>query len=449
MECRQPSKCALPELSLRTQNLEQLLLLNTVDRTCPVLLREERLSTAIALWSNPSGRRTNIRNHIDSSLGLASTTTLPRQVLHKHTGARKKSNAPSASKIAAYAGAFLLLVAIVAIGYESPQQVSSQVALVGDESRSLAVTSDDVTPSVDQVVATDVAADLASRANLPIATNVANMSISLTAKNDLAQTDTSAITKPQIIQPNSSRTEVITYTAVSGDSVPSIATKFGISANTVRWVNNLGDTDVVTPGKVLSILPTSGLLHTVAAGDTIESIASKYSTSASRITTVNNLELSGIAAGQSLVIPDGVKPAPVVVAAPRTSQSYGSDLGGSRIGMNVNATAGNRYAPGNCTWYAYERRAQMGRPVGSFWGNANTWASSARAAGYVVNRTPAAGAVLADNIGYFGHVGVVERVLGNGDIVITEMNNYAYGGFNVVNNRTISAGQAAAYQYIH
>lgn len=381
---------------------------------------------------------------------MASTTTLPRQALHKQTGVRKKSNAPSASKIAAYAGAFLLLVAIVAVGYESPQQVSGQAALVGTQSQAPAAASDDLAPSVDQVVATDVAADLASRANLPIATNVANMSISLAAKNDLAQTDTSAITKPQIIQPNSSRTDVISYTVVEGDTVPSIATKFGISADTVRWANDLGNTDVIASGKVLSILPTSGLLHTVAGGETLESIASKYSSNADRITTVNNLELSGITAGQRLIVPDGVKPAPVVAAPrPTGNQSYGSNLGGSRLGMNVFATAGNRYAAGNCTWYAYERRAQMGRPVGSFWGNANTWASSARAAGFVVNRTPAAGAVLTDQAGYFGHVAVVERVLPNGDVYITEMNNYAYGGFNIVNDRTISAGQAAAYQYIH
>jgi surface antigen len=403
----------------------------------------------IALWSNPSGRRTIIRNHSDPSLGLASTTTLPRQAIHKQTGVRKKSIAPSASKIAAYAGAFLLLVAVVAVGYESPQRVSGQVATVGEQSQAPSVANEDVAPSVDQVVATDVAADLASRANLPIATNVVNMSISLAAKNDLAQTDASAITKPQIIQPNSSRTEVINYTSVQGDSVPSIATKFGISANTVRWSNNLGDTDVVEPGRALSILPTSGLLHTVAAGDTLESIASKYSANADRIVTINNLELSGVSAGQRLVVPDGIKPAPVPVAAPRTTQSYGGDLGGSRMNTNVYATAGNRYAPGNCTWYAYERRAQMGRPVGSFWGNANTWASSARAAGYLVNRTPAAGAVFTDQTGYFGHVGVVERVLENGDVVVSEMNNYAYGGFNIVNNRTISAGQATAYQYIH
>ncbi len=322
---------------------------------------------------------------------------------------------------------------------------------MSDQAPALAASSEELTPSVDQVVATDVAADLASRANLPIAANVVNMSISLAAKNELAQTDASAITKPQIIQPNSTRSEIITYTTVQGDSVPSVATKFGISANTVRWANDLGDTDVIEPGRTLSILPTSGLAHTVAGGDTLESIASKYNASVDRIKTVNNLELSGVTSGQRLVIPDGVKPAPVPVAAPvrNQNQSFGGDLGGSRVSTNVFATAGNRYAAGNCTWYAYERRAQMGRPVGSFWGNANTWASNARAAGYLVNRTPAAGAVLADQTGYFGHVGVVERVLGNGDIVITEMNNYAYGGYNIVNSRTISAGQAAAYQYIH
>ena len=407
---------------------------------------------AIALWSNPSGRRTIIRNQSGTGLGLASTTTLPRQALHKPTGVRKKSTAPSASKIAAYAGAFLLLVAVVAVGYESPQKLDNQVAAVGANAVSpVTAATEEITPSVDQVVATDVAADLASRANLPIATNVVNMSISLAAKNELAQTDASAITKPQIIQPNASRSEIITYKAVKGDSVPSLATKFGVSANTIRWANDMGNSDVVEPGRTLIILPTSGIMHKVSSGDTLASIASKYSASADRITTVNNLELSGISAGQRLVIPDGVKPAPapVVPSYQAQNQAYSSDLGGSRLNRNLFATAGNRYAPGNCTWYVYERRSQMGRPVGSFWGNANTWASSARAAGYAVNRTPAAGAVLVDQAGYFGHVAVVERVLPNGDVYITEMNNYAYGGFNIVNDRTISAGQAAAYQYIH
>lgn len=376
------------------------------------------------------------------------TTTLRQQVLHKHTRVGKQSSAPSAGKIAAYASAFLLLIAVVAIGYQSPKKVDSQAAALTSQSSAVTATDTNAALAVDQVVATDVAADLASRANLPIATNAANMSISLAAKSELAQTDASAITKPQIIQPNSVRGEIITYTVVQGDTVPSIANKFGISADTIRVVNDLGNSDVVETGKVLTILPTNGLLYIVVAGDTVESIASKFSANAERIISVNNLELSGVTPGQRLIIPDGVKPAPVVVARPQ-NQSFGGSRGGSQLNRNLFATAGNRYAAGNCTWYAYERRAQLGRPVGSFWGNANTWASSARAAGYLVNRTPEAGAVLVDQAGYFGHVAVVERVLPNGDVYITEMNNYAYGGFNKVNDRTISAGQAAAYLYIH
>jgi len=351
-------------------------------------------------------------------------------------------------------GAFLLFVSVVAIGYESPRQVSSQVATVSQSAAGAnSAVNDDESPAVDQVVATGVAADLAERANLPVASNVANMSVSLAAKSQLAQTDTTAITKPQIIKPTGSSNAITTYVVKRGESIPELASRFGISGDTIRWANNLTDTDALEPGRKLTILPTSGLLYTVKAGDTVQSIASRYSSNADRITLVNNLELTGVKAGQRIIVPEGVKPAPVAAPAPVPStgnQSFGSNLGGSVISNGMlSVSAGNRYAFGNCTYYVYERRAQLGRPVGSFWGNANTWASNARAAGFTVNNVPAAGAVLTDQAGYFGHVGVVERVKPNGDIVITEMNNYAYGGFNIVNQRTISAGQAAAYQYIH
>lgn len=371
---------------------------------------------------------------------------MPRQAqTHKRVG--KHNSTPSAGKIATYASAFLLLIAVVAIGYQSPQRVSSQVAVTNQQTDS---SSDSVAPSVDELVATGVAADLASRANLPIATNIANASISLTAKSELAQTDTSAITKPQIIEPNSTRTETITYTAVNGDTVPAIAAKYDLSADTVRWANNING-DAVEPGRKIKILPQSGVLYKVESGDTVASIATKYNADAARITLVNDLDLGGLTPGKQILIPDGVKPTPAPVVAPapsNSSQSYGGSTG-SRLNTNVYATAGNRYAYGNCTWYTYERRAQLGRPVGSFWGNAKTWASSARMAGYKVNNIPAAGSVLVDQAGYYGHNAVVERVMPNGDIYITEMNNYAYGGFGIVNDRTISAGQAAAYQYIH
>lgn len=371
-------------------------------------------------------------------------------MLGQHKKITKKSSGPSASKITAYVGAFLLFVSVVAVGYESPRQVSSQVANVNQAQSDVnSVASSDTAPSVDQVVATGVAADLAERANLPVASNVANMSVSLSAKSELAQTDTTAITKPQIIKPTSSSNSITTYVVKAGETVPELAARFGISSDTIRWANGLPDTDSLEPGRKLTILPTSGLLYTVKSGDSVASIANRYSSNVERITLVNNLELTGVKTGQRIIVPEGVKPAPTPTPA-ATGQSFSSNLGGSVVNSGLlNASAGNRYAPGNCTWYAYERRAQLGRPVGSFWGNANTWAPNARAAGYAVNNVPAAGAVLVDQAGYFGHVGVVERVKPNGDIVITEMNNYAYGGFNIVNQRTISSGQASAYQYIH
>ncbi len=371
------------------------------------------------------------------------TTALRQQVLHKHKRVGKNKATPSAGKIAAYTSAFLLLIAVVAIGYQSPQKASSQVAVTTPQIDTS--NSDDVAPSVDELVATDVAADLASRANLPVATNIANASISLTAKSELAQTDTSAITKPQIIQPNSTRTETISYTTKQGDTVPSIAALYGITPDTVRWANDING-DAVESGRAVKILPQSGMLYTVAAGDTLASIATKYQADVDRVETVNNLELTGVVVGSQILIPDAVKPAPVPVAAPATR--YGGSSSGSVVSRNVYASAGNRYAYGNCTWYAYERRAQLGRPIGSFWGNGGSWGYSASAAGFAVNRTPAAGAILVEP-GSPGHVAVVERVLDNGDVYITEMNNYAYGGFGVVNDRTISAGQASAYTYIH
>lgn len=350
-------------------------------------------------------------------------------------------------KVGGYVAVFLILVGIIAVGYQrpAPAQKLSQVA-VGN-----LVTTEDAseveTPSVDQIVATDVAASLTERANLPIASSVANMSVSLAAKSELAQADDTTISKPQILQPDSASRDIRYYTAKRGETVSDVAQKYNISANTVRWANNL-DSDALRKGQKLKILPTDGIQHTVKRGETIEKLATKYKTDVSRITTYNDLDLSKPKVGQKIIIPSGILPAserpgyePPVADG---QQFIGS--GSTISGMSVTASAGNRYAPGYCTWYAYERRQQLGSSIGSFWGNANTWDDNARAAGFTVNGTPKAGAILVDNAGYYGHVAIVERVLDNGDVYLSEMN---YAGFNVVSNRTISAGQAAGYVYIH
>ena len=61
-------------------------------------------------------------------------------------------------------------------------------------------------------------------------------------------------------------------------------------------------------------------------------------------------------------------------------------------------------------YYAFDRRAQLGRSIGSLWGNANNWNYAAKVAGFKVDKTPEVGAIFQTAAGPYGHVGVVESV---------------------------------------
>lgn len=413
-------------------------------------MREERQSTVDASSSNADGRRTIISNH-QTVLGSAqaSTAQLKQQVFaRRQTGFKKTKSGPRSTTVAAYTGVFLLIMSMVAIGYQPPQKmetVANAVAAPQTNSGTKAK------PSVDQLVATNVAAGIAERAELPIAPNVANLSVSLSAESQLAQNDSNVISKPQIIQPMADNRTMKQYAAVAGDTVEKVAATFSISASTLKWANNL-TSDAIDAGKVLTVPPTDGVVYTVKEGDTVDSVAQKYASNKDRIVAFNDLELAGLTTGKTIIVPDGVLPEterPGYVA-PRNAVRQGAYLGGySTVDAQIaRASAGNKYAFGNCTWYAYERRAQLGRPVGSFWGNAATWSMYARAAGYNVNTTPAAGAVIQNGGGY-GHVAIVESVNPGESIMLSEM-NYA-GNFNRVTSRTMSWGEATSgrYTFVH
>lgn len=391
---------------------------------------------------------------------MSSNAKLKAKVFKRATS-RKTNKMPKLPVFAAYGGVFALIVAIIAVGYQPPQPTSSttvnaaNVAAVQSPIISPVASNDLDKPAVDEVLANDIAAHLAERTNMPVSSYVASMSVSLAAKTALSQTSDSTIVKPEIIQATLSSRDITTYVAQQGDTVSSVAASYSLQPDTIRWANNL-TSDTLSAGKSLTIPPIDGVVYTVKAGDTPEKVASTYKASGDRIISFNDLEISGMTVGSKIIIPNGVLPetqrpgyqAPVTNRGSFTGSYSGSE--GYRVNSGIRgASAGNRYAWGNCTWYAFERRLQMGQPVGSYWGNAKTWAYYARMDGYLVNRSPSPGAVFVDMNGYYGHVGVVEEVRANGDVVISEMNNYAYGGFGVVNRRTMTAGQAALYQYIH
>lgn len=371
---------------------------------------------------------------------------------------RKRSSRSSfsASSVASYVGVFLLVISLVAISYHPPERKANLANATQLQSTSSSAATSGA-GDVDQLLATNIGANLADSTDLPVANNVANLSQSLKAESALAQTETDAIAKPQIVQPTADSLTTRQYVTVAGDTVPAIAQRYNVSAQTVRWSNNL-TSDALEPNRTLNIPPIDGLIYTVKSGDTIDSIASKYKADVNLIVHYNNLEASDITVGQQILIANGDLPeterpgyvAPrVTYTAPATYS--GSGTTGSVSSNNLAASVGNRYAWGNCTWYAYERRAQLGSPVGSFWGNASTWAYNARLAGYAVDNSPAPGAVMANGGGY-GHVAVVESVNPGVSVHISEMNAYRWGGgFNRIDSGDIPWSEAVSgmYQYIH
>ncbi|MCL6096368.1 MAG: M23 family metallopeptidase [Patescibacteria group bacterium] len=136
----------------------------------------------------------------------------------------------------------------------------------------------------------------------PLALDSASSQQSINVGDNVFQTDVSQ--KP--------RDKVITYTVQKGDTVSTIAQKFGISADTIRWANDLSE-DSLNVGDTLKILPVTGISYKVQKGDTVYSIAKKFDTGAQKIVDFPfndfaNPETFSLVEGQMLVVPDGVKP---------------------------------------------------------------------------------------------------------------------------------------------
>ncbi len=111
---------------------------------------------------------------------------------------------------------------------------------------------------------------------------------------------------------NKVRDSIIDYEVQGGDTVASIAEKFGVSEDTIRWQNSLVK-DKIKVGQMIQVLPVTGAAHTVVKGDTVYSIAKKYDSDSQSIAdfpfnTFSNDETFELAIGQVVIIPDGVKP---------------------------------------------------------------------------------------------------------------------------------------------
>ena len=289
--------------------------------------------------------------------------------------------------------------------------------------------------TMDPTATATVAAAVADKSDLLVASTATEAAQTLTQQVALATSDDTDLAKPQVVNTAGNATRDISlYVVQPGDTLSTIATQFGITTDTILWANNLSDANAIKPGQSLTILPVSGLLYTVADGDTADSLAQTYQANAAQIISYNNAEVSGLKPGTQIIIPDGVKPQPVVAAAPTPTPAATAVV----PSLTHYAFGGNGYAYGYCTWYVASRRA-----VPAYWGDASAWYYNAQASGFSVGSVPEVGAIAWTGAGYYGHVAIVVGASG-GNVTISEMNGPA--GWGKVDTRTVPA---SSFRYIY
>lgn len=202
------------------------------------------------------------------------------------------------------------------------------------------------------------------------------------------------------------------YQVQSGDTLSTISEATGESVDDIAAANGVSDIHMISVGEVLK-LDVDG---------------------ADKATTLQSSEVQKPAAQatpetQAVEAPQATQPVAEQTVA--TTQAAAPQ----KVAAPTYNTAGNSYPAGQCTWFVKNALSW----VGNNWGNASGWASSAAAAGRVVNGQPAVGSVVVFapgemGAGSLGHVAVVDAV--NGNSVSISEGNYAGMAYHT---RTISA----------
>lgn len=289
---------------------------------------------------------------------------------------------------------------------------------------------------LDQLSSADIALTVARMGGLQEVTAVTNQAQTQAADIAIATSTDNVVSKPQVVATTlKSSADIKDYTALAGDTVSSVAAKFGVTSDSVRWSNSL-NTDAVAAGTKLMIPPVNGIVYTVKDGDTADSLAAKFKASKDKIVAYNDGEIKGLSIGQRIIIP-GATQVVVVAPAATTAAAIAGPMSTSFPWGSGPIYGSNGYDYGYCTWYV---ATQI--PVPANWGNASTWAYYARQSGWNVSSTPSVGAI-AQRGGGEGHVAIVTGVNDDGSVVVSDMNGFA--GWGRVGTGTQPAGK---YQFI-
>ena len=329
-------------------------------------------------------------------------------------------------RIALVASNLVILAVILAFVLQNPRGNGLAASALDNSGASSAAAN-----PLDQVSSADIALTVARLNSLPETTAITNQAQSQAADVAVAASNNNVTAKPEVIATAlKSRADIQVYTTVGGDTIPNLATKFGITSDSIRWSNGItGDT--IAAGTKLTIPPITGVVYTVKAGDTADSLAARFSANKDQILAFNDGEINGLQVGEQIIIPNASQTA--TTAAGIAGGSGAGASGSSAFPWGSGPMYGfNGYDYGYCTWYV---ATQVNVPGN--WGNASTWAYYARLSGWGVSSTPTVGAI-AQKGGGEGHVAIVTAVNPDGSVQVRDMNGFA--GWGHVGTGTVGAG---------
>jgi murein DD-endopeptidase MepM/ murein hydrolase activator NlpD len=149
----------------------------------------------------------------------------------------------------------------------------------------------------------------------------------------------------------------LVHTVQSGETLSSIAKKYGISTQTLINVNTLASANKLKVGQKLNVITVDGLLYTVKQGESLWDIARRYKVDIDKVIEVNGLTSPEKLQPKQMIVLPGAKPlatttagssAPALVSAKgalqkafdwpvqgRISSGYGSRWGSMHYGIDI------------------------------------------------------------------------------------------------------------------
>lgn len=228
-----------------------------------------------------------------------------------------------------------------------------------------------------------------------------------------------ALVKPDIINNStefkSNIARIIDYTVIEGDTISRIASRFGVSVNTILWANNLSFSSYVKPGQKIIVPSMSGIVYKVAKGDTISKIGSKYGISSDKITEANALTAEGLVVGNLIIVP-GAKI--IETAKPRAIASTPAKTPARPAASSAVSGTGRMQWPSACQRISqyYKGWLHTGVDIACPWGTSLRAADGGRVIRVQYGRTGYGYNVMIDHGGgivtLYGHMSSIDVVNG-------------------------------------